>query len=119
MKQAWPLVRLGEVAKRIERTVAVSPGICRLPEGTSQPRFALWGLRSPHGQEQLLGQRYGQGKPGLNLANVRNLSLPLPPIGEQHRIVAYLDGLQAKRPPAVRPLPFSFARCPLSFATDN
>jgi type I restriction enzyme S subunit len=42
----------------------------------------------------LLGQRYGQGKPGLNLSNIRSLSLPFPPLFEQRRIVSELDGLQ-------------------------
>jgi len=70
--------------------------ICRLPREEVDPEFALWGLRSPLGQAQLLGQRYGQGKPGLNLANIRALSLPCPPIHEQHRIVAELDAFQAQ-----------------------
>ena len=50
----------------------------------------------PTGQTQLLGQRYGQGKPGLNLSNIRALKLPIPPLLEQRRIVAYLDDLQAR-----------------------
>lgn len=70
--------------------------LCRLPHEHINPQYALWGLRSPLGQEQLLGQRYGQGKPGLNLGNIRALSLPIPPLPDQHRVVAYLDGLQAK-----------------------
>ncbi len=32
----------------------------------------------------------------LNTHIVRCLVVPLPPLEEQHRIVAYLDGLQAK-----------------------
>lgn len=71
-------------------------GICRLPQDEIEPRFALWGLRGPTGQAQLLGQRYGQGKPGLNLANIRSLRLPFPPLGEQRRIVSELDALQAE-----------------------
>jgi type I restriction enzyme S subunit len=71
-------------------------GICRLPKTEVDPEFALWGLRGPGGQAQLLGQRYGQGKPGLNLTNIRALSLPFPPLREQHRIVAQLDALQAE-----------------------
>ena len=71
-------------------------GICRLPKDSVDPDFALWGLRGPQGQEQLLGQRYGQGKPGLNLSNIRAVTLPIPPLPEQRRIVAYLDSLQAK-----------------------
>jgi type I restriction enzyme S subunit len=70
--------------------------ICRLPQDEIISEFALWGLRCPMGQAQLLGQRYGQGKPGLNLTNIRALSLPLPPLPEQYRIVAELDALQAE-----------------------
>lgn len=71
-------------------------GICRLPQCDVEPEFALWGLRGPMGQAQLLGQRYGQGKPGLNLTNIRAVSLPFPTLPEQRRVVAELDALQAK-----------------------
>lgn len=64
--------------------------ICRLPRNQVNSEFVLWGLRGPDGQSQLLGQRYGQGKPGLNLENVGALSLPFPPIEEQQRVVQYL-----------------------------
>jgi type I restriction enzyme S subunit len=70
--------------------------ICRLPEAEVDPDFVLWGLRSPIGQTQLLGQRYGQGKPGLNLSNIRSLALPFPPVAEQRRIVADLNTVQAE-----------------------
>jgi type I restriction enzyme S subunit len=71
-------------------------GICRLPQSEIDPEFALWGLRGPMGQEQLLGQRYGQGKPGLNLTNIRSLSLPIPGLAEQRRLVAEMAALQAE-----------------------
>jgi type I restriction enzyme, S subunit len=70
--------------------------ICRLPSDEVDPEFAIWGLRTPDGQAQIIGQRYGQGKPGLNLANIRQLHLPFPPICEQHRIVAELNRLEAQ-----------------------
>jgi type I restriction enzyme S subunit len=70
--------------------------LCRLPKNEIEPRYALWCLISPFGQNQLLGQRYGQGKPGLNLTNIRMIEVPLPPINEQRRIVTYLDGFQAQ-----------------------
>ena len=70
--------------------------ICRLPQAECFPELVRWGLRGPEGQAQLLSQRYGQGKPGLNLKNIRSLSLPFPPLADQRRIVAYLDGLRAK-----------------------
>jgi type I restriction enzyme S subunit len=70
--------------------------ICRLPQDKILSEFSLWGLRGVRGQDQLIRQRYGQGKPGLNLANIRSLSLPVPPLSEQRRIVSELDILQAK-----------------------
>jgi type I restriction enzyme S subunit len=70
--------------------------ICRLPTDFVNPEFVLWGLRSPLGHSQLAGQRYGQGKPGLNLTNVRALTLPFPPLPEQQRIVEILCSLQAE-----------------------
>jgi type I restriction enzyme S subunit len=71
-------------------------GICRFPHGVVDSKFVFWGLRGPSGQAQLLGQRYGQGKPGLNLSNIRSLSLPIPPIPEQRRVVADLEKRQAE-----------------------
>jgi type I restriction enzyme, S subunit len=70
--------------------------ICRLPQDKVLPRYALLWLLSPDGQQQLLGQRYGQGKPGLNLTNIRSIVIPIPPLDEQRRIVAYLDSIQAR-----------------------
>lgn len=70
--------------------------ICRLPKDIINPDFVLKWLNCPQGQTQLLGSRYGQGKPGLNLSNISSLSLPTPSISEQHRVVAYIDSLQVK-----------------------
>jgi type I restriction enzyme S subunit len=47
------------------------------------------------GQAELTMRAYGAGKPGLNLDNIRSLSIPLPPLAEQHRIVAKVDELMA------------------------
>jgi len=70
--------------------------VCRIPPASFLPSFALWGLKGPSGQKQLLGSKYGQGKPGLNLDQVRRLSLPCPPIDVQVKIVGELDAFQAK-----------------------
>jgi len=43
----------------------------------------------------LVERAYGSGKPGLNLDNIRSLPIPLPPLAEQHRIVAKVDELMA------------------------
>ncbi|MGB6499681.1 MAG: restriction endonuclease subunit S [Candidatus Acidiferrum sp.] len=70
--------------------------LCRFPKESVVPEYVLWGLRSEGGQKQLLGQRYGQGKPGLNLNNIRSLELPFPSIEVQRRTVVYLDSFRAK-----------------------
>jgi type I restriction enzyme S subunit len=70
--------------------------ICRIDPAQLNPRFAMQGLLSPYGQDQILAQRYGQGKPGLNLTNIRNLKLPVPPLPVQQRVVGYLDQLEER-----------------------
>ncbi|MDB5579425.1 MAG: hsdS [Bradyrhizobium sp.] len=47
------------------------------------------------GRAELVERAYGAGKPGLNLDNLRSLSIPLAPLAEQHRIVAKVDALMA------------------------
>lgn len=45
------------------------------------------------GRDELIARAYGAGKPGLNLDNIRTLSMPLPPFAEQERIIAKVDEL--------------------------
>lgn len=47
------------------------------------------------GRAQLVERAYGAGKPGLNLDNIRTLSVPLPPLAEQLRIIAKVGELMA------------------------
>jgi type I restriction enzyme S subunit len=47
------------------------------------------------GRSELVERAYGAGRPGLNLDNIRSLTIPLPPLAEQHRIVAKVDALMA------------------------
>lgn len=53
-----------------------------------------WLTNSYGGRALLLENSYG-AKPGLNLNNIRDLPVPVPPISEQHRIVAKVDQLMA------------------------
>jgi hypothetical protein len=69
----------------------------RFDETRINNRFAfaaLRGARSIH--DQVFGQIRGATRPGFNTSLLGNVELPLPSSSEQHRIVAYLDGLQAK-----------------------
>ena len=44
------------------------------------------------GRKQLLKVAYGAGKPGLNLDNLRELPIPLPPNGERVTLVELVEG---------------------------
>ena len=50
-------------------------------------------MAGPSGRDELVERAYGAGKPGLNLDNIRSLNTPIPPLAEQHRIVAKVDEL--------------------------
>jgi type I restriction enzyme S subunit len=64
------------------------------PTDAQLSRWLLLCLMSPAGgRDELLERAYGAGRPGLNLDNIRSLSIPLPPLTEQHRIVAKVDEL--------------------------
>lgn len=47
------------------------------------------------GREELVARAYGSGKPGLNLENIRSLTVPVPPLAEQARILSMVDSLMA------------------------
>ena len=59
-------------------------------EGTA-PFVFNWIVSPANGREILERWAYGAGKPGLSLEQVRELPVALPPLAEQHRIVAEAD----------------------------
>jgi type I restriction enzyme, S subunit len=66
------------------------------PTAMNLSRWLLLCLMAPAGgRAELVERAYGAGKPGLNLDNIRSLRIPLPPLAEQHRIVARVDELMA------------------------
>jgi len=61
------------------------------------PKFLLYQILSPFiYDEQILPLSKGSASPHLNIGSLRKFKFMLPPLDEQRRIVAYLDGLQAK-----------------------
>jgi len=52
-------------------------------------------LTSPIGREQLRRFDNGTAQPNLSSASVKRYQIPLPPLAEQHRIVAKVDELMA------------------------
>jgi len=78
-----------------EAYVSQHVGLIR-PTDKSLSLWLLLCLMAPAGgRDELVQRAYGSGKPGLNLDNIRSLTIPLPPLAEQHRIVAKLDELMA------------------------
>lgn len=62
-----------------------------------EPRYLLHHWLSPVVQEDQIKERMkGSASPHLNIRAIRRFELALPPLDEQRRVVAYLDGLQAK-----------------------
>jgi hypothetical protein len=53
-------------------------------------------FQSPAYWIQIADEKTGTGQPNLNGSKLAKLKVPVPPLPEQRRIVAYLDGLQAQ-----------------------
>lgn len=67
--------------------------------------YLKWTLRSPPLRRQYDRHRLGTGVPRLNIAHVRDLEIPLPPLPEQRRIADILDkadAIRRKRQEAVK-----------------
>jgi len=56
----------------------------------------LWTISPANGRSQLLADAYGNGKPGLNLDNVRTMAVALPPIPEQVALLALVEEMLHK-----------------------
>ena len=69
----------------------------RLNEDLINPKIAVYALAaSPGVRKQVFGNVRGVTRPGFNTTLLSNVRLPIPPLPQQRRIVAYLDDLQAK-----------------------
>jgi type I restriction enzyme S subunit len=57
--------------------------------------YLLMYLNSDTAVDQMLGSRVVTAQPNISLADVNGFPIPLPPLAEQHRIVAKVDALMA------------------------
>jgi len=78
-----------------EAYVSQHVGLIRPTDKRLSEWFLLCLMAPSGGRAELVERAYGAGKPGLNLDNIRSLSIPLPPLAEQRRIVAKLNELMA------------------------
>ena len=68
----------------------------RFDQRRCDSRFASVALRDARSiRRQVFDQVRGATRPGFNTTLLSNVELPIPPLSEQRRIVAYLDDLQA------------------------
>jgi type I restriction enzyme S subunit len=77
-----------------EAYVSQHVALIRLDKVEYGPYVHKWLIGECGGRRLLLESSYG-AKPGLNLQNLRDLLVPLPPLAEQCRIVAKVDQLMA------------------------
>lgn len=65
--------------------------LCR-PNDAVIPRYLAYALLNPDGfQKQVQEMEYGMTKASLSLGQLRSISVPVPPIREQKRIIDWLD----------------------------
>lgn len=73
--------------------------VIRIRPNTQQidPEFLNAYLNSPAGQDEVQTRsRTTSGLRSLSVGRIKQITVPVPSMSEQRRIVAYLDGLQAK-----------------------
>ncbi|MEO5630340.1 MAG: restriction endonuclease subunit S [Nitrospiraceae bacterium] len=86
------LVRQGERFSLGQRVMMLRP-----KKDSVLPEFFLHQLLSPTIQDdQIVPLSKGSASPHLNIGALKKFSFQVPSLPDQHRIVAYLDGLQAK-----------------------
>lgn len=75
----------------------VSLCLIKVPVGLVSAEYLTLWLNSPEGRESSTTRTYGKGasQGNLNLSLIRTFNIPLPPLSEQHRIIAKVDQLMA------------------------
>jgi type I restriction enzyme, S subunit len=79
-----------------EFSIFVSIALLKLDKSRLNPKFAEYMLNSPILKQHSSDGTRGVGNKNLVLKFIKEFPMPHPPLDEQRRIVAYLDGLQAK-----------------------
>lgn len=80
------------------RGANITQSSCRIRPASAvlHHAFLAWFLRSPVARSAYDETRLGTGVPRLNIGQVREFPIALPPLNEQRRIVAKIDALMAR-----------------------
>ena len=78
-----------------EAYVSQHVGLVRPIDTEMSPWLLLCLMADSGGRSELVARAYGAGKPGLNLENIRCLTVPIPPSAEQVRILNRVDQLMS------------------------
>ena len=74
----------------LTRAAATNQAVCAIfPPPELDPKFLFWYLRRQ--RSHLIAQAVGGAQPNISQTILRNLELPIPPLGEQRDIVAELE----------------------------
>lgn len=89
---------IGEAAilnSDLEFAFYVSLCLIKVPSHLISAEYLTIWLNSPEGRQSSTARTYGKGasQGNLNLSLIRTFNIPLPPLAEQHRIVAKVDEL--------------------------
>ncbi|CAG0998915.1 partial Type-1 restriction enzyme EcoKI specificity protein, partial [Gammaproteobacteria bacterium] len=79
-----------------EFSIFVSLALLKIDKTRLNPKFTEYMLNSPKLREHSDSGTRGVGNQNLVLKFIRDFPMPAPSLEEQRRMVAYLDGLQAK-----------------------
>ena len=107
------LVGAAVIAENVTRPTMLSDKILRLKVPVHLQRWVLWVLRSQHGRRQIESLATGNQESMRNIGQdrIRQISMPLPPLAEQHRIVAEVDRRLSVLDTLDRSLEANLARC--------
>ena len=71
--------------------MVVSTGFAVVRPVHVDPGFSSWALREPGFIEEIVARSVGVSYPAINASEIGELPIPLPPVGEQRAIAAFLD----------------------------